>query len=209
MPGPHDKIIADAAKSVLGPLNFNRKGRSRIWVADRGWWLAVVEFQPSAWSKGSSLNVAAHWLWTETGFISFDFVGRGQEFVEYLSDAQFVTAAFRLAEGAAHEAQRLLYMFSSLDATARVLRDESPGDPRWAAYHAGIVAGLLGDADEAKKMFSRVLDIPAPPGLMLHSTAALMGGLATKPLDFRREAVALIERQRNALRLPPLDASPF
>jgi hypothetical protein len=57
MPGTHDRIIADAAKAALGPLGFKRKGRSRTWLADHGWWLTVVEFQPSAWSKGSYLNV--------------------------------------------------------------------------------------------------------------------------------------------------------
>lgn len=62
MPGPHDKIIAEAAKAALRSLGFQRKGRSRTWLADHGWWLTIVEFQPSAWSKGSYLNVAAHWL---------------------------------------------------------------------------------------------------------------------------------------------------
>ena len=89
MPGPHDKIIADAAKARLRPHGFHRKGRSRLWFADHGWWLTIVEFQPSAWSKGSNLNVAAEFLWVETGNFGFDFGGRLAEFVEYQSDGQF------------------------------------------------------------------------------------------------------------------------
>jgi hypothetical protein len=47
----HAKIIAAAAKSALTPLGFQRKGASRIWFADKGYWLLVIEFQPSAWEQ--------------------------------------------------------------------------------------------------------------------------------------------------------------
>src|SRR5438045_5748615 len=98
MPGPHDKIITDAAKAALGRLNFRRKCRSRTWLADHGWWLTVVEFQPSSWSKGSYLNVAAHWLWSDSGHLSFDYVGRTKGFEEYANDDQFAPLAQRLAQ---------------------------------------------------------------------------------------------------------------
>jgi hypothetical protein len=44
---------------VLTPLGLTQRGRSRLWLDDHGWWLIVVEFQPSAWSRGSHLNVSA------------------------------------------------------------------------------------------------------------------------------------------------------
>jgi hypothetical protein len=48
----HGRIIATAAKETLGPLGFYRKGRSRVWLCDHGFWLGVVEFQPSGFAKG-------------------------------------------------------------------------------------------------------------------------------------------------------------
>ena len=39
-------------------MGFWRKGRSRMWLADRDFWLGVVEFQPSGFRKGTYLNVA-------------------------------------------------------------------------------------------------------------------------------------------------------
>ncbi len=217
MPGPHDKVIADAAKATLGPLGFRRKGGSRLWFADHTWWLAVVEFQPSAWSKGSYLNVAAHWLWSDTGNISFDFGGRLAEFVEYQSDAQFAPAAAGLADSAANETQRLTGMFGSLNSTASVLLNEArtrpmqcPGHPGWMAYHAGIASGLVGRADDAMEMFGRILDFPtAPPDSVLHLAAERMAKLASDPSRLKGEVISAIERQRDTLRLPPLDASPF
>ncbi len=125
MPGSHDRIIADAAKAALGPLGFRRKGRSRTWLADHDWWLTVVEFQPSGWSKGSYLNVASHWLWSGTGTLSFDFGGRIAEHVEYLTDAQFAPSAAQLAESAAVEAQRLAETFDGLSEAAKVLLEEA------------------------------------------------------------------------------------
>ena len=186
MPGPHDKIIAESAKSALGPLGFQRKGRSRTWLADHGWWLTVVEFQPSAWSKGSFLNVAAHWLWSEMDCISFDFGGRVQEHVEYLSEVQFAPAAASLAEKAFLEAQRLAEMITSLKAASDILLNEERtaryGGGGWMAYNAGVAAALVGRRDPATEMFNRVLNGPAPADSLVHTTAKRMAALATDPV---------------------------
>jgi len=188
MPGPHDNIIAAAAKAALGPLNFQRRGRSRLWFADFGWWLAVAEFQPSSWTKGSYLNVGSHWLWGKMGCITFDFGGRLTEFEEYRSDAQFVPAATRLAESAAREAQRLSQMFGSLEKAADVLLTEArtpsgAGNsyPGWPEYHAGVASALTGRLADASEMFEAILDRPAPPGSILHPAVERMLRLTLKP----------------------------
>jgi hypothetical protein len=59
-PEHSSQIIAAAARRALAPVGFWRKGRSRVWLSDHGFWLTVVEFQPSGFGKGSYLNVAAH-----------------------------------------------------------------------------------------------------------------------------------------------------
>lgn len=216
MPGKHDRIIAAAAKVALGPLGFRRKGRSRMWLADHRWWLTVVEFQPSAWSKGSYLNVAAHWLWSGTGTVSFDFGGRIAEHVEYLTDDQFARAAVQLAERAAVEAQRLTEIFEGLSKAAQVLLEEAQTKseqphlhPGWSDYNAGVSAALVGRRDEAREIFTRILDSPAPPGSVLHLAAERMAQLLNEPTEFREEVISLIKRQREALRLPPLTTPPF
>lgn len=214
MPGPHDKIIANAAKSALGPLNFRRKGRSRIWLADHGWWLVVVEFQPSAWSKGSYLNVAAHWLWSELGSISFDFGGRVQEHVEYQSDAQFTSAASSLADKAAREAQRLTQMFTSMEATANILVDAERTSRRygaggWIAYNAGVAAALVGSSDSASEMFHRVISGQSAHDSVLRTTTKRMAHLAADPIRFKGKVASLVARQREALKLSFLDQLPF
>ena len=61
----HSKIIARVAKETLAPLGLFQKGSSRTWTDDHGWWIVVIEFQPSGFGKGSYLNVGAMWLWHE------------------------------------------------------------------------------------------------------------------------------------------------
>jgi hypothetical protein len=210
----HERVIADAAKAALGPLDFRRKGRSRIWLADQGWWLTVVEFQPSQWSKGSYLNVAAHWLWSEMGCISFDFGGRMADFVEYRSEAQFASAAASLAQSAAQEARRLSSTFASVSATADILLADDRanlaiGSPGWTTYHAGIVAAIVGRQEDSAAMFARILSAAATSGSALREAAERMASIAADPSSVRREVGSLIERQRAALRLPPLQGLPF
>lgn len=73
----HSRIIRQAVNSVLKPKGLFQKGTSRIWIDDNGWFLILVEFQPSGWDKGSYLNVAVHFLWTEQDCLTYDFSNGG------------------------------------------------------------------------------------------------------------------------------------
>ena len=197
MAGPHDRIIVEAAGVALRPLSFVRKGRSRTRLADHGWWLTVVEFQPSAWSKGSYLNVAAHWLWSEMGHLSFDYGNRVAEFVEYQSDEQFMPAAARLSDMAAQEARRLAQTFTSLNAAADVLTSEvqrthEPAQGSWMAYNAGVAAALAGRTEDATAMFSR--NLSEPSGNVLHDAAERVAPLANDQRAFHAVIVERIAR---------------
>lgn len=69
----HNKIIKQAADAVLKSQGLFRKGSSRVWIDDNGWFLILVEFQPSGWDRGAYLNVAIHFLWGEKDSLSYDF----------------------------------------------------------------------------------------------------------------------------------------
>lgn len=157
----HDKIISAAAKPALASLGFKRKGSSRLWFADRGVWLSLVEFQPSGWSKGSYLNVAAHFLWSPMRW-SFNYSPDTslRTFIEYESDIQFVPLAAQQAADAVRGSELLLRQFRDFPAMAAVLLDQSkagrPGG--WPDYDAGVACGLCGDADKAMVLFQQTLD---------------------------------------------------
>ena len=213
---PHDRLIAAAAREILAPLGFRRKGRSRLWFADHEWWLIVVEFQPSSWSRGAYLNVAAKWLWSPALFWSFDFSfdpsARVSDFREFESEEQFRGASRELANAAAAEAGRLREAFPSISAVADRLgtRASVRGHP-WDLYHAAVAAFLAGRATEARTLFTQ-LSVPRPddpPGAdWLRELRATADTFATLTGDRRRLIEVLsdqVRRSRTALRLPQVN----
>lgn len=95
---PHTKIINKISKETLGSLGVKRKGQSRIWLDDNGWWVTVIEFQPSTWSKGTYLNIAINFQQYPNEHCSFDIFNREAGFVEYISDEEFEPKILELAE---------------------------------------------------------------------------------------------------------------
>ena len=208
----HDRLIANAARDVLGTQGFLRKGRSRLWFADYRWWLILVEFQPSGWSRGSYLNVGAKWLWSPFSSWSFDFAfspaARVNGLVEYQSEDQFRTASRELANTAAREALRLREAFPDISAVADRLADKaSDCSDGWNAYHAGVAAYLAGRTAKAEQFFTD-LSRPRPddpPGAEwaydLRATARMFATI-TGERDALREALEdFVKQSRISLRL--------
>ncbi len=101
----HDKIIKQLCADILLPLGVFQKGTSRTYIDDNGYFFTVIEFQPSAYAKGTHLNVALHFLWNEQEYISFDFPFgadiRIKNFVEYQNDEQFACEVTKYVQEAA------------------------------------------------------------------------------------------------------------
>jgi hypothetical protein len=156
----HGRIIAAQARLALAPIGFQQRGRSRVWLADHGYWLGVIEFQPSGFSKGSYCNVGVHWLWGLTPAVIFDFdAHRVGSFASFNDPEAFAENVAGMAHAAAQSAKRHREMFSSLPATAAILaKDENAqADPGcWPAFHAGVGCGLARDTETAGLMFERV-----------------------------------------------------
>ncbi|MER9891824.1 DUF4304 domain-containing protein [Mesorhizobium sp. M0119] len=188
----HGRIIASQAKIALQPAGFRRKGRSRVWIADRGFWLSVVEFQPSSWSKGTYLNVAVHWLWGSLpDTLTFARVERVGSFVEFQSPAQFLPLVDQMARKAVEIDQVHRSMFPSVQAAATILVNElQPGAyGEWAAFNAGVAAGLAGDFETARRLFESVRRHAAPQ-------AQVLLACIDDPVAFRSHIRGIIEAER-------------
>lgn len=161
-PGTHEAIIRAAAKTHLAPLGFRQKGRSRTWLRDHGWWLAVVEFQPSSWSKGSYLNVACTWLWHPQDHIAFHVCERLGRYAEFLDETSFASAADSLArlavEGTLKNEQQFRDVYSALVyLEARTAGSQS----HWDYYNAMMAALACGQIDRATKHSQSLLKLEA------------------------------------------------
>ncbi len=205
MEAPHSRLLTQAAKNHLGPLGMKQKGRSRIWRDDRGWFVIVVEFQPSGFSKGSYLNVGAHFLWTWSGFSSFDLGYRVEGFVSYESDSQFAPEAGRLAIRAASEVLSLRERLPAPWAVASAL-SVPPRGRGWPCYHRAVSLGLSGQAKVATREFLLI----AEPGEdsrawvnELRNKCRWLADLVVDEAVFRAAIEGLIAQQRAAIKLPP------
>jgi hypothetical protein len=151
----HSRLLLSAARDVLRPLGVAQLGRSRLWVDDHAWWALVVEFQPSAFAKGSFLNVGAAWLWYAKDYWSFDVGHRVEPFEEFESVEQFRPVAQQLAESAARKVAEYREMFGSVTKAAKYLSAHAARS-LWATYDAAVSAGLAGDLAASARLFADV-----------------------------------------------------
>jgi hypothetical protein len=162
----HTKLLNAAAREVLSPLGIVQLGRSRTWLDDQGWWVGVIGFQPSSWSRGSYLAVCVSWLWhrmDDVDDLACHFGGRvpaphGGEFIQYESDEQFAPLALQFAMAAADRMQRYRELFPTVEAAAATLRKTERGQSVDESINTGIALGLVGDASAARRMFRRCID---------------------------------------------------
>jgi hypothetical protein len=205
----HNRLITQVAKEVLAPLGLIQKGRSRTWLDDHSWWLGVVEFQPSDWSRGTYLNVGAMWLWHgDRDDIYFDLSDRiGNGFLGYQSDEQFLPEVRHLASGAAAAIEGLRDRIRTFEDVARELTPSAVANGSWAAWDAAMALGLAGETEASAAMFARVIatDDDRDWWLATRREAAELQKLVTSDVDqFRILVNGLIARYRESLRLPPL-----
>jgi hypothetical protein len=200
---PHAKLIDAAARKYLRPLGCTQKGRSRTWLLDRGWVAFVVEFQPSAYAKGSFLNVGAHFLWTWNHYLSFDCGYRVENFVQFETEAQFADAGEQLARRAVDELRSLDEKLPSPAAVSAALPEALDRNP-WVRYHRAVSRGLSGDSAEAASLFkglaSGAVSSEWEQELAIRSGRLL--ALLSDRRAFASAVAALIDEHRVKLGLP-------
>lgn len=196
--------LGAAAKSILSPLGCKRIGRSRTWIADQRFWVIVIEFQPSSFSKGSYLNVGASWLWYAKRYWSFDYGCRVEGFTRFRDGQQFAIVAEKLALRAAEEIHILRKKFASLADIARELAPKSDACA-WPIYHAAVAAGLTGDVANAKRLFNRLVEEPttAEWHKKLQADGAELSRILPDGAEFREAVLAIIQESRALHGLAP------
>ncbi|WP_341919429.1 hypothetical protein [Hydrocarboniphaga effusa] len=203
----HSALITASARAALRPIGCTQKGRSRTWLDDHGWWVAVIEFQPSAWARGSYLNVGVCWLWSMKGFLSFDDGYRVEDFREFTGADDFAHAASQLAERAKEETLKLRSRFTSIEATATYLGSKEARDiDIWAHFHAGVSAGLAGWPDRARERLEAALGAAERDAEWVHALKRHCVSLLRAVDDteaFRHQVRDNVARERQSLKLKP------
>ena len=199
----HSKIINSAARQELKPLGLKQKGASRVWLDDHGWWIVHVEFQPSAWSKGSHLNTGISWLLYEKAHLGFDVGYRiDTPSIEIETEAQFALAAQKIVGRAAEEVTKLRSDFSSLQSAVEHYRSEELAG-EWTQYYAGVIYGLAGMTAESRELLENVAagarKRDYQKGLAHRARDLLL--ILDNPKRFRQSVTGIVYRARSAANL--------
>lgn len=172
----HNRIILQVANKVFSPVGFFQKGKSRTWLYDCGYCFVQVEFQPSAYSRGSFCNVGISFLFEYFGglneTLAFDY-GRKRitinntQFVEYNNDDEiFEKQIFQLAQYALKYAKDLM-RFKSLKYANRCMSKlifqkrlkEMLGKwngPIFDYYNAAMIKFLVGELNEGARLIKKL-----------------------------------------------------
>lgn len=154
----HNRIIHQAAKQYLVREGLFQKGASRVWIDDNGWFLIVVEFQPSGGQKGTYLNVGIHYLWGENEELSFDYGYREGAFVSYEDDDErFLVQMQVLAESAFKKVVDYRRFQNLKYAEKQILNHRKRDTSLHQIYQKMMICGLCGDR-KGKKYFFQLCD---------------------------------------------------
>lgn len=144
----HNKLITKAAREILKPAGLFQKGTSRTWIDDNGWFLTVVEFQPSGWETGSYLNVAVNFLWDIKDHLSFDFAfknSRQDKFKAFSGDEdKFYREMLSMSELALKQVNEYR-KFSDIEYARKAVLQKGTADPYWDMYHKLMMCGFAKD----------------------------------------------------------------
>jgi len=214
-----DRIVADLAADVLGPLGFTAFGYPRFWLADHGWWAQTIGLHRPDAGEGLVATVGWVHLWDQLEHFGY----YGLESVHW-PDGKLVNIGWNPAEPHTFEARAegaviLAAELAQAQTTAhadgtRGLRSVA-GQRRineWATYDAAICEGLLGRRARARGSLEEVVRLCSRPGgeqidwvlALRHDAADLLERLPQRA-SFRWELNRRIDATRAAKGLAPVD----
>lgn len=162
----HNKIINKASKEVLKPYGLFKKGQSRTWIDDNGWFLILVEFQPSYWEKGTYLNVGCHYLWSAQDYLSFDYGYREHNCIAFEGDGDVFYR--KVKELSNHAVCKVLEYREFRDiryAMKMITKRSGFSSASKELYNKMMICGLAGDGNAlkyARKLMAETKDSQLP-----------------------------------------------
>jgi hypothetical protein len=204
--GIHSGLLTSAAKRILKPSGLFQKGRSRTWLADHVWWMAVVEFQPSSWSLGSYLNVGCMWLWNTKQHISFDVGDRVNGFSPFENEEQFGPVADKLAACALEKVDGYRRLFRSIHDVSNYYFENAP-QGFWPCFDAAIAYALAGRAEASAQTLGACIDGTDDDPFWLKEARSDARSLIASAADAQQMRGIISDRvmkTRTLQRLPPI-----
>ncbi len=154
---------------MLVPEGLFRIGSSRTWLDDNEYFVVQVEFQPSAYDKGSFLNVGISFLWEASERLNDTLacnIGCRVDKAGYVSyrgnDAVFAEKMVKFAEIILEKVKEYR-LFRDMDYAKEQMEIQLKSIPEnrrfWEVYELAMLCFLKRDFKEGKEYFNRFLQI--------------------------------------------------
>jgi hypothetical protein len=204
----HSKIINNVARQIFKSYGFERRGQSRVWLDDQGWYTTKVEFQPFMGRQGTCINVGVSFHWYVKDSMSFDMGYRESEFVDFVSIEQFTPEVEKLSRFALDKMLDYRNSFCNIKTAKQIiLNHEFTSESLWGNYHKGIICGLTGDIQGLNLHFDELLlvshDVPWADNLKLKTRQ--LKEIAPDLLLFRQEIKNIMKQARELKKLKVAD----
>lgn len=218
----HDRLVNLAAKKILIPNGMFRRGASRTWLYDCGYFLIFAAFEASGWSKGSYMGVGVNFLCDKSealnNVLCYDYGGRIKDFCQYRGDDAAFKRGMELYAEAALQKVEEYRKFKNMDYAKRHMRQKISGTPDGRlfgeVYDFAMLCFLAGDYEKGRRNFEKFLyllkentyagsvHIKWHAEFYSHCTDAIMPYLTTGK-SAQKLVVEMINRRRAFFRSKP------
>lgn len=150
-----NKLLKKIAKERLKPHGIVQKGQSRTFLYDRGWFIVVIEFQPSSWSKGTYLNIGVDFNFYPREHFAFRYGYREKGFESFKDEVQFTKLMNELCDLTIQRVHELEQQFSDFNTALKTIEKDNENDT-WRWYEIAILNALTSNFDKSRLKFEQV-----------------------------------------------------
>lgn len=155
----HNKLLKTISKGRLKPQGIVQKGNSRTFLYDGGWYVIVIEFQPSSWGKGSFLNIGIDLNFYPREYFTFSYGYREKDFSSVESEEQFAELINSYCDYTIQRVQTLKESLKDIRTAVGTIHDRSFKDDPWDYFDLAILYGLTGQIKLAKSFLNKLKDM--------------------------------------------------
>jgi hypothetical protein len=152
-----NKIITKIAKETFNGQGLKQKGQSRLWYFSGDYYLILIEFQPSAWDKGTYLNVGLDFNWYPKDYFAFEFGHRLSDFKSLENEEQFISEIQRLCDLTLKKVDEYKQIFTDRKTAGDKLLKLHNKSNDWEKFNLGVLFGLGGHYDKAINYLKKVI----------------------------------------------------
>lgn len=201
----HNKLLKEIARNRLKQYAIFQKGSSRTFLYDNGWYIIIIEFQPSSWGKGSYLNIGVDLNFYPRNHLAFSYGYREKGFDGAENEKQFTEIVTTYCDHVIEKVQKLKEKF--MDVPTAIKSIGKYPDDQWHYFDLGILYGLNGQMQKAGSSLKKLMKQKCKFDYELErqKLADELFNLLADKEKFVAKAQALIIQSRQLKKLPALD----